>query len=734
MRIWCSLLITAWLISGCQDPTADRDGDGAVAADDCDDRDPGIFPGNPEVIADGVDQDCSGADAVLCFFDGDADGWGFGAAPDLRDDDGVCSDDPFQAAFGGDCDDSRAEVTPNGTEVLDDGIDQDCSGADRVTCWPDADGDGVGASGTPTDAEWPCADAGLASADGDCDDTTDAIQPGALEIADDGIDQDCSGADTISCFFDGDGDGWGWPVASLDPDGSCDPEQDQAAVTGDCDDSRADIFPGAPETPDDSVDQDCTGADARTCYADADGDGIGAGPIVLDLLGPCGATPGLSWWDTDCDDGDGTSWPGGVEIADDGVDQDCSGVDTVTCLYDGDADGYGADGTGAPDADGACLPATLQATVGGDCDDSQATIYPGALEIADDGFDQNCDGADTVTCWLDTDGDTFGGAAQFDFDGSCTDDVGQVDNDGDCDDADPAAYPYAPETADDGVDQDCDGFDATACWYDGDGDGYGDASGPLLGLDGTCSAAALAATSDDCDDTDPSRSPGAVEACNSVDDDCDGTIDHGLLAAFLTPGAGDRIILPPIPVGSAITVEAWVRPRAGDWQPGPALAKERSGVGEDLALGVDAGNVPTADVVGAGGTDTVTGGAAPAWTWTHLAATYDGAEQRLYVNGVLVGVSSGVGALALDTTGGWSIGAGFDAAGLPVDHWWGAIDDVRIWSTARTEPQIADTRCAVPDAADPTLIAWWPLEGDLLDAAGSGYDGVGVGALAFFGR
>ena len=369
-----------------------------------------------------------------------------------------------------------------------------------------------------------------------------------------------------------------------------------------------------------------------------------------------------------------------------------------------------------------------------DCDDTDPDVHPFAAEIADDGIDQDCNGFDTVTCWTDADGDSFGGAAQFDFDGDCAD-PGQVPNDDDCDDGDAAAYPFAPETADDGIDQDCNGVDATACWYDGDGDGYGDVNGPQIGLDGTCTAANLSPTSDDCDDGSPAIFPGAVEACDFVDGDCDGMVDHGALAAFLTPGGGDRISVPAFTTGtSAITVEAWVYPRAADWQPGPVVAKERSGAGEDVALGVDGGYLPTATVNGASGADTVLGGSAPAWVWTHLATTYDGSEQRLYVNGVLVAVSSGAGALSLDGTGTWSIGAGFDAAGLPVDHWYGAVDDVRVWSDVRTEAEIANTRCDAPDTSDPALLAWWPLEGDTLDETGNGNDGTAVGALSFFGR
>jgi hypothetical protein len=83
-----------------------------------------------------------------------------------------------------------------------------------------------------------------------------------------------------------------------------------------------------------------------------------------------------------------------------------------------------------------------------------------------------------------------------------------ADNDGvvaadDCDDNDPNAYPGAPETACDGVDQDCDGADFTA--VDADMDGH---APPECG-------------GDDCDDDDPVTFTGAAEQCDGVDNNCD---------------------------------------------------------------------------------------------------------------------------------------------------------------------------------------------------------------------
>lgn len=73
----------------------------------------------------------------------------------------------------------------------------------------------------------------------------------------------------------------------------------------------------------------------------------------------------------------------------------------------------------------------------GDCDDADASAWPGASEIAYDGVDQDCDGADLT----DADGD-----------GHDAESAGGLD----CDDADPARSPDTPELCD-GVDDNCSG-------------------------------------------------------------------------------------------------------------------------------------------------------------------------------------------------------------------------------------------------------------------------------------
>ncbi len=78
----------------------------------------------------------------------------------------------------------------------------------------------------------------------DCDDTDPLIHPGADEICDDGIDQDCSGGDLACSGADVDGDGDGF-----------------TGNQGDCLDTNPNVYPGAIEIPDNGLDDDCFDGD-----------------------------------------------------------------------------------------------------------------------------------------------------------------------------------------------------------------------------------------------------------------------------------------------------------------------------------------------------------------------------------------------------------------------------------------------------------------------------------------
>ena len=121
---------------------------------------------------------------------------------------------------------------------------------------------------------------------------------------------------------------------------------------------------------------------------------------------------------------------------------------------------------------------------GEDCDDWDASAYPGAAEVWYDGADQDCSGG-----------------SDYDADGDGED--ADAHGGGDCDDSDPSVSPAAEEVWYDGVDQDCSGGSD----YDADGDGQdSDAHG-----------------GEDCDDTDPS----VQSDCGGDDGSDDGGGDDG---------------------------------------------------------------------------------------------------------------------------------------------------------------------------------------------------------------
>jgi hypothetical protein len=282
------------------------------------------------------------------------------------------------------------------------------------------------------------------------------------------------------------------------------------------------------EIPDDGLDQDCDGQDSHACWEDIDGDGFGAGQVQI-VVEECRAI-GFADLAADCAPIDVSLNPDAFDVPGDGIDQDCNGVDAIRCLADLDGDGFGLGDVVS--VDGVCDPLRFELSIGSvdtgvrDCDDGDLTSFPGGAEIAADGVDQDCSGADTVLCWPDGDFDGFGaGSPSEDPSGACG--FGSVRKDGDCDDAAAATWPGAPETADDAVDQDCNTFDATACFADLDADGaFGTQA---LGLDGTCDPAlGLNAASSDCDDAQAAAYPGNPEICDGVDNDCDAaTLEDG---------------------------------------------------------------------------------------------------------------------------------------------------------------------------------------------------------------
>ena len=522
---------------------ADDDGDGFAACEDCDDSDAAISP-HAEELCDRVDNDCDGTideddagDAATWYADADGDGFG-----DIATTTTAC-DQPtgyVAAAYATDCDDSDASISPVDPELCD-GVDNDCDGSTdegvTSTFYADADADGYGDPATTTEA---CAEgSGFVTDDTDCDDGDAGINPGATELCD-GADNDCDGSvdgtdatDASTWYRDGDSDGYGSAAASTV---SCDQPSGYVADSSDCDDGDDDVHPGADEHCD-GVDEDCDGSideeatDADTWYADTDGDGYGDASSTTEA---CSQPSGHVADNTDCDDTDASVFPGADEYCN-GIDDDCDGtideddaIDATTVYADADSDGYGDPATAVD----TCYSYSGYVSDNTDCDDADATAYPGADEVCD-GDDEDCDGVvdeddaiDASTWYADSDGDGFGDATSATT--ACYAPTGHVASSSDCDDGDAAVSPAASELCN-GIDDDCDGSvdedsaaDAATWYADSDGDGDGTARTSTT----ACSQPrGYAATDTDCDDADAAINPGATEACNGYDDDCDGLVD-----------------------------------------------------------------------------------------------------------------------------------------------------------------------------------------------------------------
>jgi hypothetical protein len=197
-----------------------------------------------------------------------------------------------------------------------------------VTYYQDSDSDTYGNASVSQQAQGG-APVGYVVDNTDCDDTDNTIYPGATEIADDGIDQNCNGYDLATYYQDSDNDTYGNVSVTQQAEGGA--PVGYVVDNTDCDDTDNTIYPGATEIADDGIDQDCDGSDLVTYYQDSDSDTYGNASVSQQAQG--GAPVGYVVDDTDCDDTDNTIYPGATETCGDGIDQDCSGGDEA-CVLD----------------------------------------------------------------------------------------------------------------------------------------------------------------------------------------------------------------------------------------------------------------------------------------------------------------------------------------------------------------------------------------------------------------
>ena len=489
----------------------DDDNDLVADGDDCAPLNPAVKPGAEEVC-DGLDNDCN----LLVdegFKDSDADGWK--DCFDSDDDDDGVSDEA-------DCAPTNPAVFP-GAEELCDGLDNDCDN-DIDEGYPDSDQDGSA----------DCMD-------GDFDgDGLDNDEDNCPKIPNE--DQEDLDGDTVGdiCDPDTDGDSIPNPVdncpllkntlqGDVDEDGNgdlCDDDIDGDLVLNDDDNCPLVANPDQEDQ-----DQDGTG---DACADDKDGDGV----------------PNAE----DCAPTNPQAYPGAEELCD-GLDNDC---DYLTDEGFADSDGDGLKDCTDPDDDNDGDPDDA------DCQPLDPAVHSLATELCD-GIDNDCDdkldeGLEDLTC---------GKGQCAHTSPSCVDGKEQL-----CDPLQGIAVEFC-----DGLDNDCDGLTdedlgQTACGLGQcaktvpackDGDAV--VCDPLAeaveegcdGLDNDCDGLTdeeqpeLACGKGQCFHTTPSCSGGVAmeckpfqgalpEACDGVDNDCDGHTDEDLGATTCGLGSCEHTV------------------------------------------------------------------------------------------------------------------------------------------------------------------------------------------------
>ena len=501
----------------------DADGDGDPDSADCNDADAAIFHGAVELPGDGVNQDCTLGE--LCFTDFDNDSARLITTVVSADDD--CTDnnegvtgDPI------DCVDNNAGISPLATDSPDNGADENCNGTDA--CYTDVDNDDARLTTTVPGNDLDCLDEneGQFGDDIDCSDGNPGMFPDAIEITNDGIDQNCNSGD--QCWADVDDDGSRHPtnvVNSLDLD--CTDANE--GVTGDpidCDDGNGNIEPGDPETASNNIDENCDGFD--DCFTDADNDGERlATQFVGNDMDCLDANEGQTADLIDCLDSNAAFNHPANDLPDNAIDENCDLKDD--CYTDFDNDGSRLT-TEFASNDMDCIDANEGRTADPiDCNDTNAAISFGGLEIVADGTDQDCSGGDT--CYADADGDLArhptNTVVSTDLD--CADlGEGETADPQDCNDGNPAIFPAADDLPDNALDENCDSKDN--CWADFDNDGSRHPTNEVVANDMNCTDANEGQTGDpiDCDDNFNTIEPGAPEVvADGIDQDCnDGDVCH----------------------------------------------------------------------------------------------------------------------------------------------------------------------------------------------------------------
>jgi hypothetical protein len=326
---------------------ANTDSDPRGDACDCDPTNAAIYQGATE-ICDGLDNDCSGGVdnglATFSFYpDADNDGFGSSSASATVSCSAAVSGVINATQNNTDCNDGAFAINPGVAEICDAGnVDENCNGladnadsgattATKTAFYADSDNDGYSTNTGSLFCDLPATGYEVA-AEGDCNDASTAVYPGAVELCatvgtdnncnSDATDVDTDAADKLTFYTDADNDNFGTGAGAR----FCTEPAFYATVAGDCNDADATV-----NTP-------------QPYFVDGDGDGFGSTTATTKCSSVI--TPGFSLSSTDCNDAVATTYPGAAELCN-GIDDDCNtvidnGLALINVYLDTDNDGFGS--------------------------------------------------------------------------------------------------------------------------------------------------------------------------------------------------------------------------------------------------------------------------------------------------------------------------------------------------------------------------------------------------------
>ncbi|MDI6730081.1 MAG: MopE-related protein [Candidatus Altarchaeum sp.] len=315
-----------------------------------------------------------------------------------------------------------------------------------------------------------------------------------------------------------------------------------------------------------SADYECLGGNCNiTCqgyvyYKDADNDGFGDNNVSNSYISSTdnGTTLNYSGFNYtkiggDCNDANSSINPNATDNPNNGIDENCNRFDNMTYYRDADNDTYG-NATNTQISDSSLSGYITNVSMANDCDDNNSAINPNTKWYVDndnDGYGNttnytinctkpttgnwtltpgDCDDTNNLTLdakiwYVDNDNDTYGNATNNVT--SCSKPSGNYTNNSlDCNDNNASINPGVTlDILNNGIDENCNGFDNKTYYRDADNDTYGNATNSII-ADTSQTGYVTRSDKFDCNDNNANINPGVAEFYyDGIDNDCNGIID-----------------------------------------------------------------------------------------------------------------------------------------------------------------------------------------------------------------